>query len=39
MCLDNVDTEGRPVDYKIYGADEIGAHRRLDIIFKPCTPI
>ena len=38
FCLDDVDVTGKKVDIKIYGSDEVSAHRRLDIIFKPCTP-
>jgi len=37
--MNEVDTTGKPVDWNLFGRDETNAHRRLDIIFKPCTPI
>jgi hypothetical protein len=37
-CLNERDTEGKPLNTSLFGKNDITAHRRLDIIFTPCVP-
>ena len=39
LCLDEKDLKGQNIDLRIYGSDEMSPHIRLDIVYKPCTPI
>jgi hypothetical protein len=34
-CLDRTDSD---VSWNIYGSSEMEKHRRLDLLFLPCTP-
>jgi hypothetical protein len=38
FCLNEKDIKGKPINYNLFGRDEVSKHRRLDIIFKPCMP-
>jgi hypothetical protein len=33
------DINGKPVRFDIYGPDENSPHRRLELLYKPCTPV
>jgi hypothetical protein len=38
-CLNDLDREGRKINKNLFGPDDGKPHRRIDLIFKPCTPI
>ena len=38
MCIDERDEEGVLVNQNLFGSDENGPNRRLEIIYKPCVP-
>jgi len=38
-CLNAKDTKGIVYKIELFGNDDFNTHRRLDIIFQPCTPI
>lgn len=37
LCFDTEDKDGKPVDFRIYGPDHNGPHRRIEFGFYPCT--
>ena len=37
-CLTGNDIDGNPVDLEIFGEAENVPHRRLEFVYKPCTP-
>jgi len=37
-CLDDKDTDGKPLETLLFGKSDIVMHHRLDIIFTPCVP-
>jgi hypothetical protein len=38
-CLNDTDYNGQPIhETEFYGPDDGSSHRRLDIIYQPCTP-
>jgi hypothetical protein len=37
-CLTGKDVKGAAVDFNLYGPDENSPHRRLEFLYKPCTP-
>jgi hypothetical protein len=39
LCLNQTDSNGDPVDLRIWGKNEVEHHRRLDISFMPCKPV
>ena len=39
MCINRVDENGEKLDLRIWGKSEVEPHRRLDLSFKPCTPV
>ena len=38
MCMDEVDKNGKVINWKLYGTYENGPHRHLEIVYKPCVP-
>jgi len=37
-CLNEVDTDGRPINKKLYGSSDAQPNRNLAIVFAPCVP-
>ena len=37
-CINPLDSDGNPIDLRIWGKSEVEPHRRLDLSFMPCTP-
>ena len=38
-CLTGEDLDGNKIDLEIYGPEEMTEHKRLELFYKPCTPV
>jgi hypothetical protein len=39
ICINQEDSNGDPLDLRVWGKNEVEHHRRLDISFMPCKPV
>lgn len=39
MCLNKFDDKGKKANLNLYGPDENYPHRRIELMYKPCTPV
>jgi hypothetical protein len=38
LCLDEHDTQGKPVNLRLFGKDDSSPHRKLELLAIPCIP-
>jgi hypothetical protein len=38
-CLTGEDIDGNMLDLEIYGPTELTPHKRLEFLYRPCTPV
>jgi hypothetical protein len=37
LCIDRVDKKNKPIDFRLFGSDEHGPHKMMEIVYRPCT--
>lgn len=38
LCMNKTDRDGKIVNKKLFGVDDVHPHRRIDLVYIPCIP-